>query len=618
MRWHFFYRWFNRFSEVAPEKKAGVLVCTDIFFVWASHVITSVLLGFKYIASPTLLVLSFIMTCVWLGMLMSWKLYSSSWRFASTREFKRIYGASLYSFIVFCFLSSGFVLFGSVDPVLLVKFVWLHSFFVFFGVFSSRACIRAIRDEICINQRKLSNSDRVLIVGAGSAGVSILREMVMSPKSHFEVVGFVDDSPSKRGKLIQNVLVLGDILMLKDLINQYSVSKVIVAMPSVKGDVIRRIIQQHKVDGVSFKTTPHLSDLVDGTVSVEQLRDVKIEDILGRDEVSNMIMDEENNYVKDKVVLVTGGGGSIGSELCVQILKFKPKKLIVFDNCEDHVYQIERKIYAQFPQFNSLICRVSDAACLEDVRAVFQDFVIDVVFHAAAYKHVPLMQVNRAALIKNNIKGTHYILDASKEASVDRFILISTDKAVNPTNEMGASKRFCELLTIAYANEFNCNFCVVRFGNVLGSRGSVIPLFREQIKSGGPVTVTHPDITRFFMTIPEASRLVLQAGLLAAKGSVFTLDMGEPIKIIDLAKDMIRLSNLSENNIDIEFTGLRPGEKMYEELSYNTQQMQSTAHAKIFVETETCQFDLTHLLLSISLLEKKQQEHILDVIKIPA
>ena len=534
-----------------------------------------------------------IVVAIRLAVFLGFGIYSVSWRFASTRQFKYIY----FLIILGSLLQLIGFYFNSFNSMAVYKYLLLEFIISTWLIFSFRGGLRILRDELMVLIKSISKekSIPILIIGAGAAGAMLASESQKNPDIKYEIKGFLDDDVQKKNQTIHNIRVLGSTRDVLKYASEFNVKEVVIAMPSASGDRIREILAYNKNEVLKFKITPGLNNIINGELSFGQLRDIKIQDLLRRNEVEEMIINESNNYIKDKVVLVTGGGGSIGSELCVQLLKFNPKTLIVFDNCEDHVYQIDRKIKELFPSFSGLICRVSDVACESDIANVFNEFDINIVFHAAAYKHVPLMQENKQSLLKNNIKGTQILLEKCKNKNINRFILISTDKAVNPTNEMGASKRFCELLTLAYAAEYNLNFSAVRFGNVLASRGSVIPLFKEQIQKGGPITVTHPNITRYFMTIPEASRLVLQAGLLATQGDIFTLDMGEPIKILDLAKDMIRLSNLSESEMKIEFTGLRPGEKMYEELSYNKEDMQKTVHTKIFVESEDLDIDIANL-----------------------
>ena len=506
--------------------------------------------------------------------------YSTSWRFASSREFKRLYGVIVGGSLCFALLvMAGNI--GGITHFSLMPFVILECMAVLTLIFTIRGILRMLRDELLIQTKKKSPRQRtpIIIIGAGSAGAMLASENRKNPNLSYDIKGFLDDDNTKINQQIHGVRVLGKIATLKKHLTTFGINDVVIAIPSLSSTRLREIIQEFHTSSIRFKITPSLHGIIDGKVSLSELREIRIQDLLGRTEVDHMIISKEKNYITNTCVLVTGGGGSIGSEICIQLLNFQPKTLIIVDNCEDNVYQIDRKIKRFFPQFNGVVCIVADVACKEDMTRIFSEYTIDTVFHAAAYKHVPLMEENVPALLKNNVEGTHHVLALSAQYAVSRFILISTDKAVNPANSMGASKRICELLTLSYAKTYQANMSVVRFGNVLASKGSVIPLFKEQIAQGGPLTVTHPDITRYFMTIPEASRLVLQSGVLSKGGEVFTLDMGKPIKIVDLANDMIRLSG-SASDIPITFTGLRPGEKMYEELSYNEATIKKTIHPK--------------------------------------
>ena len=597
--------------EIAQRTKIAVIVLSDILFLISATLIALNFSSSISIFSNQAIAFGFIVASIRISIFFFFGLYSTSWRFASTRQFRHIYALIVFgSILLTCLAQLNLPISLNILSFIAIEFLvatWL--------IFTFRGLLRVLRDElmILVKSATIQENIPVLIIGAGAAGAMLANESQKNPDIKYNIKGFLDDDNQKKNQKIHNIKVLGHSNEIDKYVTEFNIQEVVIAMPSASGNRIREILEKNKNVDVKFKITPGLNSIINGQLSFGQLREIKIQDLLGRNEVEEMIINETNNYLKNKTSLVTGGGGSIGSELCIQILKFNPKQLIIFDNCEDHMYQIDRKIKKMFPDFDNLICRVADVSCKDEVDHVFDEFNINIVFHAAAYKHVPLMQDNQPALIKNNIKGTQLVLEQCKNKAVERFILISTDKAVNPTNEMGASKRFCELLTLAYAKEYNLNFSAVRFGNVLASRGSVIPLFKEQIKSGGPITVTHPDITRYFMTIPEASILVLQAGLLATQADIFTLDMGEPIKILDLAKDMIRLSNLSESQIKIEFSGLRAGEKMYEELSYNKEDMQKTVHSKIFVENENLDIDITNLNL---LMNKKTS--IIDMINVKA
>jgi len=393
----------------------------------------------------------------------------------------------------------------------------------------------------------------------------------------------VDDDKTKHGTKINGVPVASGREKIKDLAQQYKIDEIIVAIPSASRKEIAELLKISKETRCKLKTLPNIMEVMDGEVSVKQLRDVRIEDLLGRDEVK-LNIEEISGYLTDEVVMVTGGGGSIGSELCRQIAKFNPRKLIIFDIYENNAYELQNELMFLYKDKLDLEVVIGSCRDRERLREVFERYKPGVVFHAAAHKHVPLMEGNPSEAIKNNVFGTLNTCRRAVDFGAKKFILISTDKAVNPTNIMGASKRLAEIIVQSMNRMGDTKFAAVRFGNVLGSNGSVIPLFRKQILMGGPVTVTHPEVTRYFMTIPEAARLVIQAGAMAKGGEVFVLDMGDPVRIDDLARDMIRLSGLEPDmDIRIEYTGLRPGEKLYEELLMAEEGLVKTAHEKIFI-----------------------------------
>lgn len=422
---------------------------------------------------------------------------------------------------------------------------------------------------------------RLLIIGAGDAAASIIREIRGNPRSQYDVVACVDDDDNKNGQTLLEVPVRGPIGKLLYLVNRFQVDEILIAMPSVVGEDMRRIIGACKASGLPFKTLPMLGSLVDGKVTVNDVREVKYEDILGRPPVQ---LDSEGigRYLTDKTVAVTGAGGSIGSELCRQILRFKPALLVLIEANEFNLYQIEKELIVEkrFKALKPIMGRVQDRALMMNV---FDRYRPHVVFHAAACKHVPMVELNPWEGIVNNALGSMVIMDIAEEYGVERFVQVSTDKAVRPTNVMGASKRVAEIVLQARLPGAT-RFMAVRFGNVLGSSGSVIPLFRQQIQAGGPVTVTDPEMTRYFMMIPEACQLILQAGAMGEGGEIFILEMGTPVKIADMARDMIRLSGkVPDQDIQIVYTGMRPGEKLYEELITHGEGIEPTRHAKIMV-----------------------------------
>ena len=423
---------------------------------------------------------------------------------------------------------------------------------------------------------------RIMIVGAGTSGSVILKEMTTSSLVNGCVVCFVDDDRNKAGKFLNGVPVAGNRNDIPRLAEEYKIDEIYIAIPSASAKERKAIIEICRETGCQVKILPGIYQLINGEVSIAKLRNVEIEDLLGRDPI-RVNLDEIMGYVSGKVVLVTGGGGSIGSELCRQVASHTPKQLIIFDIYENNAYDIQLELKEKYPDLD-LVVLIGSVRNTHRIETVFEKYRPDIVYHAAAHKHVPLMEDSPNEAIKNNVFGTYKTAKAADKYGTSRFVLISTDKAVNPTNIMGASKRMCEMVVQMMNARSKTDFVAVRFGNVLGSNGSVIPLFKKQIEQGGPVTVTHPDIIRYFMTIPEAVSLVLQAGAYAKGGEIFVLDMGEPMKILDLAKNLIRLSGYTPDvDIPIVFTGLRPGEKLYEELLMNEEGMQDTPNKLIHI-----------------------------------
>jgi FlaA1/EpsC-like NDP-sugar epimerase len=427
---------------------------------------------------------------------------------------------------------------------------------------------------------------RVVIVGAGSAGALVAKELLAHPEMGRTAAGFIDDDPRKHGGMLNSLPVLGTRSELADIVKRYRVGEVIVAMPSAPGSVIREVMDACKDLRVKIRTLPGVYELVNGKVSVKQLRDIQIEDLLGREPV-DLDLDQIGEYLAGQTVLVTGAGGSIGSEICRQITRFMPKSIILLGHGENSIFEIEQELKRRHPAQRT-------AAVIADVRDehridwVFEEYRPDVVFHAAAHKHVPLMEANPEEALTNNVFGTKNVARAADKHGAKRFVMISTDKAVHPASVMGMSKRVAEMVVQSIGAASQTKFMAVRFGNVLGSRGSVVPTFRMQIAEGGPVTVTHPDMTRYFMTIPEAVQLVIQAGAMGQGGEVFVLDMGEPIKITQLAEEIIRLSGKEPGlDIQIAYTGVRPGEKLFEEILTSEEVAAATRHKKIFVAKYT-------------------------------
>lgn len=429
---------------------------------------------------------------------------------------------------------------------------------------------------------KSANVKNVLIIGAGSGGALVSSEYKKFPHLGKRVVGFIDDDRQKLGTYVNGIKVYGNRNDIVSIAKDRNVDEIIIAIASIKEGVLKGIVEKCKEAKAKVKIMPGVAEMIDGKFSINKIRDVDVEDLLGRESIK-LDYDGISDYLKDKTVLVTGGGGSIGSELCRQISKFNPKELIIFDIYENNAYEIQNELRRNYPnlKLTTLIGSVRDRIRLEEIYKTYKP---EVVFHAAAHKHVPLMEDSPAEAIKNNVVGTYNVASLASDYNVERFVLISTDKAVNPTNVMGATKRMCEMIIQSLDKVSETEFVAVRFGNVLGSNGSVVPLFKKQIANGGPVTLTHKDITRYFMTIPEASQLVLQAGAYAKGGEIFVLDMGEPVKIYDLAENLIKLSGFEPHkDIAIEVTGLRPGEKLYEELLMSEEGLTETKHKKIFI-----------------------------------
>ncbi len=515
-----------------------------------------------------------------------------SWRYIGLREVARIFLALIVSTLV---LLASRVVIGEVvssAPYLrhgIVPFgVILLNFVLAFGGVSGVRVLRRLMGERADARgpsiRPPSRQDLVptMLVGAGQAGVLVVKELANRPELNLHPVGFLDDDLLKKGTDIHGVRVLGTTHDLAQMCAAHGASQVLITMANVPGEVVRRIRMLAEEAGISAKIIPGLYEIVGGQVNLSRIRDVAIEDLLGRDPVQ-LDLEALRDFLSDRTVLVTGAGGSIGSEICRQVAQFRPARLLLVEQAENALFEIHRELSAAFPELDVVPC-IADVCDAERIGQVFSQHRPSAVFHAAAHKHVPMMEWNPGEAVKNNVGGTKVVADASHRFGCDAFIMISTDKAVNPTSIMGATKRTAELYIQTLSTQSETRFVTVRFGNVLGSNGSVVPIFRQQIAAGGPVTVTHPDMRRYFMTIPEACQLVLQAGSMGAGGEIFILDMGEPVRIVDLARDLIALSGLREGeDVDIEFSGIRPGEKMFEELATDGEHAKKTTHPKIFV-----------------------------------
>ncbi len=505
-------------------------------------------------------------------------LYKKMWIYASIEELKSVVKA--VSFTLFATMIMQLIYSGH----LYTRTLMLTWMLLILLLGASRMSLRIYNDWI--TNRETTDKSRTMVVGAGQAGRMIVRQMQQNPEWGRNPVVFVDDDPRKWGLEVYGLPVVGRLKDIPEVVSPYHIDQIVIAIPSLSRNEMSELTKLCINSGVKTQTIPRIEDLMLGKVTVNDIRDVKIEDILGREEVK-LDMDAIKEKLKGKTIMVTGAGGSIGSEICRQISNFKPSSILLLGHGENSIYTIDRELRAKIPKNIKLVPIIADVQDRQRIFDIIESYKPDVIYHAAAHKHVPLMEGNPFEAVKNNIWGTKNVAEAADAFGVGKFVLISTDKAVNPPNIMGATKRFAEMVVQNLAIKSDTTFAAVRFGNVLGSRGSVVPLFREQIANGGPVTITDPEMTRYFMTIPEASRLVIQAGLLASGGEVFVLDMGKPVKIVDLARNMIRLSGYEENEIKIQFTGMRPGEKLYEELLDASEIQSEKVYPKIYIGKAT-------------------------------
>ena len=503
-------------------------------------------------------------------------LYNSIWRFVSVDALMRI----ILAYVLLGGLSFACVaLFGVHMPR--SYYVWglFFSFFCTSGIRFFYRGMRYLRNRAPLARK---NAENVMIIGAGQAGRQLIREYAVSSHLNSRVACIIDDNPAKRGRILEGVRVVGARRDIPQAARQFDIDKIVFAIPSLQGAGRQEILNICSTTGCQIQVVPGMYQLVNGEVTISKLRRVELQDLLGRDPIQ-VNLEEICGYINDKTVLVTGGGGSIGSELCRQIARHRPRRLVIFDIYENNAYDIQMELRREHPELTLEVC-IGSVRDQQRVDNLLDTYRPDLIFHAAAHKHVPLMEDSPNEAIKNNVFGTYKMARSAARHGVKRFVLISTDKAVNPTNIMGASKRLCEMVVQMMNRRSETEFVAVRFGNVLGSNGSVVPLFEQQIAHGGPVTVTHPEITRFFMTIPEAVSLVLQAGYYARGGEIFVLDMGQPVKIDDMARQLIRLSGYEPDvDIPIIYTGLRPGEKLYEELLMDEEGLRETANQLIHI-----------------------------------
>ena len=527
------------------------------------------------------IVFAAIMVPIQIAILLGFGLYRRIWRFASIWEMQLIFAAGLVASALSWIFGAVLIQKLGLNPVRVpFSVLALHSIFCIGVIATPRLLLRVTGRNSNMARRASDSDSRVLIAGAGAAGEMVVRELRANPQLGLSPVGFVDDDATKLGLRLSNLPVLGTLEDIREVAQRERVQELIIAMPRAPGTVVRRVVRAAYEAGLKTRTVPGLFEILAGRVSVAALREVQIEDLLRRAPVQTDL-DAVRRLAKGRTVLVTGAGGSIGSELCRQLVALEPRELILLGHGENPIFEILHELLPDEPK--AIITPViADVRDRQRVRRIFAEHRPFAVFHAAAHKHVPLMEQNVSEAITNNLLGTRNLVDAAVEHGTEHMVLISTDKAVRPTNVMGATKRVAECIVQNAALAHGKHFVSVRFGNVLGSRGSVVPTFLRQIQDGGPVTVTHPEMRRYFMTIPEAVQLVLQAGAQGRGGELFMLDMGEPVRIVDLARDMIRLSGLEEGtDIEIEFTGIRPGEKMYEEMFFNDEIAEPTEHPKV-------------------------------------
>lgn len=545
--------------------------------------------------------------CITLILFVLWKLYRSVWRYASATELINIVFATTCA-------AAAHMLFCRVTKLNMPRSYYFIYWMLLFGAVAcirfSYRILRIFRSKYRENMKK-SRKTTVMLIGAGAAANAILKEIEGSEYLNLQVKCIIDDQPGCHGKLMRGVPIVGGRDKIVDAAGQYGIDEIIFAIPSANTKVRKEILDICKETGCKLLALPGVYQLINGDVSVSELKEVEIEDLLGREPIQ-INTAEVLDYVRGKTVLVTGGGGSIGSELCRQIAAHQPRRLVILDIYENSVYEIQQELIRKYPELD-LAVLIASVRNTKRVNAIFEQYRPEIVYHAAAHKHVPLMEDSPNEAIKNNVFGTYKTAQAADRYGAEKFVLISTDKAVNPTNVMGASKRICEMVIQMMNQKSETNFVAVRFGNVLGSNGSVIPLFKKQIAEGGPVTVTHPDIIRYFMTIPEAVSLVLQAGAYAKGGEIFVLDMGEPMKILDLAKNLIKLSGYKvDEDIEIQFTGLRPGEKMYEELLMGEEGLKQTANKRIFIG-KPIEFDRTVFERQLEKLKRDAESETADI-----
>lgn len=601
--------------KLIRKYRAMILYIIDIMIINISYIISAFLLVNNHIEKLqyvqllyNTVVLSLFVYLITFNIL---DVYRNITRFENGIDYIKYIGLSIFSGAIVILIKFLFK-----APLMGYKEIVFATILIAVAIVSYRVIIRFLLNEINPIEKERTERKNLLIIGAGEAANEIIKTVKNTMKGYYNIVGLIDDNPNKMNYAISGIKILGNRDDIAEICKQYKVDVIFFSISNIDNKNKKEILNICQETGVKIRVLPSVADIIKNKSLLQNLRDVEIEDLLGREPI---ILANENigELIKGKSILVTGGGGSIGSELCRQIAKFNPSRLIIFDIYENNLYNIEMELkqnhYDEKFEIVAIVGSVRDKKRLEQVFKKYNPYLV---FHAAAHKHVPLMEVSPLEAIKNNVFGTYNVANYADKYSVKRFILISTDKAVNPTNIMGATKRMCEMIIQAFNQKSKTEFAAVRFGNVLGSNGSVLPLFKKQISAGGPVTVTHKEITRFFMTIPEAVSLVLQAMSYAKGGEIFVLDMGEPVKIYDLAVSLIKLSGLEPNvDIPIEITGLRPGEKLYEELLMSEEGLQTTAHNKIFIGKPS---DITYeqMLKKLGKLEEIIQNENISVNKI--
>ncbi|QBP42021.1 polysaccharide biosynthesis protein [Paenisporosarcina antarctica] len=578
------------------RKRVSMLVfidsCIVLFSIFLGHFLLNP--GVNPLSSGTLLASSIALFVAHHVLASYYGLYRKVWEYASINELSGIFKAVTFSILFVAFIQYTFR--GGDVLIRALMITWMLHILLIGG---SRLSWRLLRETFM--KTNTSKKKKTLIVGAGAAGSMVARQLVNNQETaELDPVLFVDDNPQMQGLEIYGLRVRGKVKNIPELVKKFKIEHIVLAIPSLSRQESTKLAKISVDTGVRTQMIPRMEDLMTGKVSVNDIRDVKIEDLLGREEVQlDMKVISEN--ITGKTILVTGAGGSIGSEICRQVMRFNPKQLLLLGHGENSIYLIEQELRNVFGTDTVLIPLIADVQDRARIFDIVEDYRPDVIYHAAAHKHVPLMEFNPMEAVKNNIFGTKNVAEAADTFSVANFVMVSTDKAVNPPNVMGATKRFAEMIVQNLAKDSKTKFAAVRFGNVLGSRGSVVPLFKRQIAKGGPVTITDARMTRYFMTIPEASRLVIQAGTLANGGEVFVLDMGEPVKIVDLAKNLIRLSGYSDGEIEIKETGIRPGEKLFEELMNDSERQSEVVFPKIYVgkATPITSLELVYLLETI-------------------